>query len=366
MHHAQLLGRLLLQLGEGAEHHVHDLSAGVRGPQGELWVAGDEEGAVGVLTPSDPRIFGHHRHFPLAPLLGLPDADAEVDLEALAVHGEALWVCGSHSSKRKKPKGKDPEKDLARLATVVSEPSRFLLARLPLVDGRPEGRDVGGWQAARLLPRADGLSPLLAALREDAHLGPFLQPLPGGPPESLALPSKDNGLDVEALAVVGRNRVLLGLRGPVLRGHAAVLCLELEDDGAGGLTLRESKKKGRAVWAKHLLALDGLGVRELCVRGDDLLVLAGPPLAHDGPLRLFRLEGGVGLSSEEDGFVGKGDARLTRLFDIPHGEDCDKAEGVALFSYFAPDDSVLVLYDTPSAERLLRPGAVLADVLRLP
>ncbi len=48
-------------------------------------------------------------------------------------------------------------------------------------------------------------------LEDDEHLAPFL-----------AIPGKDNGLDVEGIAVRG-DRVLLGLRGPVLRGWALVL-----------------------------------------------------------------------------------------------------------------------------------------------
>ena len=48
----------------------------------------------------------------------------------------------------------------------------------------------------------------------------------------MRLPSKDNGLDIEGLAVLG-NRVYLGLRGPVLRGRAIILELELEESEPG-------------------------------------------------------------------------------------------------------------------------------------
>ncbi len=44
------------------------------------------------------------------------------------------------------------------------------------------------------------------------------------------IPGKDNGFDIEGLAV-REDRLLLGLRGPVLRGHAFVLELSLEQDG---------------------------------------------------------------------------------------------------------------------------------------
>jgi hypothetical protein len=38
---------------------------------------------------------------------------------------------------------------------------------------------------------------------------------------------------------------------------------------------------------------------------------------------------------------------------------------MANFSYFDENDSVLVVYDTPTPERCYGPGGVLADVFRL-
>src|SRR5688500_19591809 len=89
-------------------------------------------------------------------------------------------------------------------------------------------------------------------LRDDAHLAPFL-PIPG----------KDNGLDIEGIAVTGE-RVYLGLRGPVLRGWAFVLELrpEVDPDAPDRLELRPFDDGRR--YRKHVLRLDGLGVRDLC------------------------------------------------------------------------------------------------------
>ena len=66
-----------------------------------------------------------------------------------------------------------------------------------------------------------GGQPLTEALKKDDHIAPFMQRgLPDGTVKGI--PSKDNGLDVEGLAVSG-NRVFLGLRGPVLRGWTVVI-----------------------------------------------------------------------------------------------------------------------------------------------
>ncbi len=56
---------------------------------------------------------------------------------------------------------------------------------------------------------------------------------------------------------------------------------------------------------------------------------------------------------------------LEPLFDLKEGSRDDNAEGVAVFSWFEPNDSVLVVYDTPSPQRRYGPDGVLADVFRL-
>src|SRR5512141_1438607 len=66
---------------------------------------------------------------------------------------------------------------------------------------------------------AGRLDELATAISKDEHFAPFAE-----------IPGKDNGLDIEGLAVTG-NRVLLGLRGPVLRGWACVLELDVESAG---------------------------------------------------------------------------------------------------------------------------------------
>jgi hypothetical protein len=76
----------------------------------------------------------------------------------------------------------------------------------------------------------------------------------------MAIPGKDNGLDTEGLAVNGR-RLLLGLRGPLLRGWSALLEIAAEASG-GQLRLAPLDGSGTLI-RKHFLQLDGLGVRDL-------------------------------------------------------------------------------------------------------
>jgi hypothetical protein len=142
----------------------------------------------------------------------------------------------------------------------------------------------------------------------------------------------------------------------VLRGWAFVLELRPYVDADEPDRLRLHDLDGGRRYRTHVLDLAGLGVRDLCPHGDDLLVLAGPTMDLDGPVHVFRWHGAMTADAPT---VVRGDA-LTRELDLPYGEGCDHAEGIGLLD----DDRLLVVYDSPSPERL-QDGAVLADVVRL-
>ena len=249
-----------------------------------LWVAGDEACGLDRLRRLDPvgdelLRFGEVRDFPLADLLDLPGApDEEADLEGMAVVGDWLWVVGSHGLKRRNARPDRSDADNARrLAKVSLDSNRRLLARLPLefdAQGVPslvrEASD--GRRALRLKgDRQDNL--LTLALAKDPHFGPYM-----------ALPGKDNGFDIEGLAVDG-NRLLLGLRGPVLRGWSALLEIAVETR-TDHLRLAPLDEQGTRI-RKHFLQLDGLGIRDLHFSGDDLYILAGPTMVLNGDIRVF-------------------------------------------------------------------------------
>jgi hypothetical protein len=342
---------------------THTNLSAVRSDGPVLWVAGDETATVERLVADDARNpveFGDHTTFRLADLVELPGADSEeADIEGLARHGPFLWAVGSHSLRRRRIKAKhikagdSGDAALRRLARVTGQANRQVLVRLPVsdADGLPtpvRELDVAGTRhrAAVFGTHGDDLRDLLA---DDEHLGAFL-PIPG----------KDNGLDVEGIAVSGP-RVLLGLRGPVLRGWAVVLELrpEVDPHQPDRLVLRRFDDGRR--YRKHVLRLEGLGVRDLCPHGEDLLVLAGPTMELDGPVLVFRWHGA--LAGESSQVVG--DDLLTRELALPYGVGDDHAEGLGLLGP-AEDPRLLVVHDSPSAARLTEDGCVTADVVRLP
>jgi hypothetical protein len=329
-----------------------DLSAIAR-VGGSLFLACDEAAGLERLTREGDGRFAAHRHFSLSEYFDLPGgAGEEMDIEGLAAGGGYLWIIGSHALKRRKPKrDREGEADaLSALQELHLQQNRFFLGRVPLEEGPPgafsPARRVGDRRAACL--RMGGARGGLARwLRKDPLLGPFLK-----------VPTKENGIDVEGIAVDGE-RVWLGLRGPVLGGHAVVLDLVLKAPEAGRLKPRRTERAGQR-YRRHLLDTGGLGVRDLRLDGEDLLLLVGPTMALEGTARILRWRGA--LHDRTEGLVRR--ERLEPVADLPYSRDADHPEGLELWPE-AGRGALLVVYDAPAAGRLDRDGrAVRADVLR--
>ena len=96
-------------------------------------------------------------------------------------------------------------------------------------------------------------------------------------------------------------------------------------------------------------------MRDLCPAGDDLLILAGPTMDLDGPVRIYRWHDAARVEMPT---IVRGDL-ISREVELTYGEGDDHAEGISLFG-----DHILVVYDSPAAIRLTADGAVLADVVR--
>jgi hypothetical protein len=323
-----------------------------------LWVASDETVRLTRLSRQGEDAYSSHAVFDIGEFVALPGkADAEADLEGLDYADGYLWGTGSHSLKRGKPDEKDrTRKSLKALTDVSTDSNRFLLARIPVVmkDGvytlaSKASDEAGRRTAARLRGDKKG-NDLMEALAGDEHLGLFLK-----------IPSKDNGFDVEGLAVAN-GRVFLGLRGPVLRGWAVVLELEPREAGKGELRLKRIGAKGRR-YRKHFLDLRGLGIREMCVDGDDLLLLAGPTMGLDGPSVIYRWAGGAKPPGKGDTVVFE--EQIKKVLDVPYGAGEDHAEGMTFRQGADGTRSLLVVYDSPSPARIREAACFIADAFDL-
>jgi hypothetical protein len=328
---------------------------------------GTDEG-VGIerLTAQPGGAYGDHKRYDLRDYLDLPKDSGkdEIDIEGLDVCDNYLWMVGSHSRKRCNPEErKSASKNLERLGEISRDANRYLLARIPVVaagggvydlaKSAPDPKNPGKKLAAAQLPCTNEGSALLDALRGDPLIRPFTK-----------IPSKDNGLDVEGLAAT-ESRIFVGLRGPVLRGWAIVLELKLKHAGKGSLELKRIGPDDRP-YLRHFLDLDGLGVRDLAIDGDDLLVLAGPTMDLDGPVAVFRWRGGVNHNAgrRKDSMVWRKD--LERILEAPFGQGVDHAEGMNVLSSRRGGTTMLMVYDSPGAERKRGVFGVTADLFVIP
>jgi hypothetical protein len=327
----------------------------------DLWTGSDEGLAIERLK-RDSKGYGRARSWELAELFPAFAAarkkagkrpkrkkKREADLEGLAFDPDTrrLWIVGSHCRGRG---SMDHVKVPALRKSVASdlhgEPLRTLLGFVPLA---PNGEPEAGKGLA--LPLGDKPGSLRAAIADDdGHLA-----------DSLRWPSKENGFDIEGIAVKDCE-VLLGLRGPAVGGFALVMRLSLKL-GAKELSLR---KRAGARYGLSYLQLNGLGVRDLFRMGDDVLVLAGPTMDLDAPFALYRWRNAFARPGRGDEIIRPDGARLEFLFDFarptrvvdegrprPH----ERPEGIAVVG----KDALLVVHDRPCRQRLQPRGTLKAD-----
>jgi hypothetical protein len=331
-----------------------------------LWLAHDETNSIERLRAEKDRTgdirYASHRRFDLRDLVAFPKSGAnrrrgptaEADLEGLAVADGYLWVTGSHSVVRETVTEHEGPKAIAALANVRRDGNRFLLARLPMQPSAegpvlvPEFRAGDGrtLRAARL-PGGRKHDALTRLLRTDAHLAPFL-----------SIPSKDNGFDIEGLAAAPDGRLFLGLRGPVIDGWACVLEIVVgaHSSRKNELVLRKLRDaRGSAQhgnrYRKHFLDLGGAGIRDLCLAGRDLLILAGPPMRGNGEAHVHRWKSA--LAVDVDTIIGQ--RKLPKLLELPYGETTNHPEGITIVAQRGQRAVLMAIYD--SIEKDKRVGA---------
>ncbi|MFD2248525.1 DUF3616 domain-containing protein [Pontibacter ruber] len=340
--------------------HVRDGLSTILRTGNDLWLSCDERTSIERLTLDGDGTFGQHKSFHLNEYLDLPDkSHSEIDIEGMGMEDNYLWILGSHSLKRKKPRKDDPfPKQIKRLAKVTADPNRYLLARIPIIlDERtghynlfkecPDPQNPKHTLRAAQLKGGKNSNLLTEALEKDEHIADFMN-----------IPGKDNGLDIEGLAISGKH-IFMGLRGPVLRGWAIVLEVEVEEEEEGTLKLKQLTDKHP--YKKHFLHLKGKGIRELRIAGNDMYILAGPTMDLDGVIAIYRWRNAVGHKEE---VMVRGD-ELERLCEVPHGHGAesglDKAEGLAIYD----ESTVLVVFDSPRDARKVGEHSITADRIKV-
>ena len=345
--------QVLLQFNQDFEAIRRDLSAVVQTPDGALWLGSDEMTTVERLSQIADGEYGHHQQFRLGDYVELEDDESEIDIEGIDYADGYLWVIGSHAVKRKRVKRAAHDKAIERLAKTDTDANRYVLARFPVLNGSLVKEDKALGVSAACLAKNGNESALTKALKKDEHIGPFLK---------AGLPAKENGFDIEGLAVKG-DRAFVGLRGPVLGGMAIILEIEVSEKKKGQLQLNRLNNN---LYRKHFIDLNGLGIRDLCFAGDDLIVLAGPTMITATMMQVFRFH--CALDHGEDTLWLQPCDRLTKLFDLPLQPKVDNAEGITLWQDESGgrSPSLCIVYDSPAETRLVGDNGIFADVFSLP
>lgn len=355
---------------EAAPTLPNDLSAVARIGK-TLWLASDEGAYLDRLVETAPGQYGQRKQLPLEQIFATDDEEgdkdrhtlkpaADMNLEGLAIDGQeggpwSLWMVGSHATSRKDPKPETMSraKALKRLTKTNRPSNRFFLGRVPLVllpdqtFDIPSRSDVTDGSGPETFAFDRKKSVLVDLLRDDPHLKRFIK-----------LPSKENGLDIEGLAVRGE-RVFLGCRGPVLQGYAVIIELALtSDDGQ----LSAKRLDGKQSYRKYFLPLGSLGTRSLLLDGEDMIILAGPTMPVGVPSQVYRWQGA--MRHEESAVIGASEIEL--LGDLPANIDDDRPEAIEHWSREEGVRSLMVVHDTPAPGRVDKiRKTILADVIEL-
>lgn len=258
------------------------------GVVGEFLVLGsDESSKVNVFRREGPR-------YRLLREIALDRPGTEIDIEGIATEGDLVYVIASHSRIRSRRRSRSP-------GAVVHDPARDRIFRFRLdSQGNPGPIET---------------RTLRTILDSDPVLAPYCR-----------LPGKENGVDVEGLAV--RNGTLyVGFRGPVLpSGKVPVLMCTFDDP----------KQSARLVQVD----LKGRGIRDLTRVESGFLILAGPGSSGRGSFQLYRWDGEDG-SVKEPLSPSRGQVRW--LIDLP--DQPGKPEGIALTKETASEWELLVVRD---------------------
>ena len=200
----------------------------------------------------------------------------ELDVEAAAAVGNTVVLIGSHGRSRN---GRTQPERFSVYAVTLTEPA---LSAWPEKRSADETERKAAKGVKRLgeteTPLDDGL---IAQLIEQAETGKS-KPMHAAWDQCL----QDNGFNIEGLAA-SKDRILIGLRGPVIKDTSFVL--------AGNLN---AFLQGRAEDATiyPLPVTEGSGIRAIEPIGDGFLVLTGtsqPKKAEDGECAAMKQQGRV-------------------------------------------------------------------------
>ena len=226
----------------------------------------------------------------------------ELDIEGIAVDDRHIYVTGSHALARKRVKPDNSyKKNLQRLQSIKPEPGRKQLFRVTL-------------DQSHIVVQRQQIS-LAKLIKNDPLLAPFA-----------SIPSKENGIDIEGIAVKD-GLIYLGFRDPVLRdGFAPVMRFDFDQPESSYQLL--------------FLNLEGRGIRDMAAVSTGFLMLTGPVGDEPRSYRIYHWDGRDCIPGTDKKQQGK--VTLLAEVDPPAG---GKAEGIAVINETAELYNVIALFD---------------------
>ena len=281
---------------KGDIHKSKDISA-VALVKGYLIIGSDESNKVQILKRDGDR-------YKILRDVILDDNAQEIDIEGITGGGDAVYVIGSHSRWRKQVDEQNTlHENRKRLLMVERDQNRERLYHFRLdADGEASELEV---------------TSLMPAIEHDPVLKEFTR-----------LPSKENGIDIEGIAVRD-GRLYVGFRGPILRGnYVPVLISQFGNPISEGSLV--------------FVSLGGRGIRDLAPVRNGFLILAGPVGDGPGSYQLYFWDGWDCLPGQRG--PGEEVGRIELLGEIATEGDT-KAEGVAVLEENHAAYEVLIVFD---------------------
>jgi hypothetical protein len=236
---------------------------------------------------------------------------ADADFEGLTGYRGVYFAIASHSRDRRKQVKDLPYKINCESLTAGGIdycPSRDQVKRFHLGnDGKPTDVKTGD---------------LMSLMVNDPFLAPYV-----------ALPSKENGVDIEGIAAT-KDFLFVGFKGPVFRQNYVPI-LQLDHDFNPVLSPLSSSPV-------LFVDLGGRGVRDMTAGpgGKDLYILAGPNGNEDQGFAIYQWDG-----EDHIGGQGRGTRKPIKRCELGHFKPSGKPEGIA---YIGPGDGgerFLLIYD---------------------
>lgn len=298
----QQLEKIIFQ---GSIHHAEDISA-IVAFQDFLLIGSDESKEVIQLLQKKAQGYSVESDLSLS---SQHDEEEEIDIEGMAIEDGTLYVIGSHSAKRKTiKKSKSYLENHQRLATVIQEAKKNTIFKLELD------------QSTGQILKREVNTQLRNVFEQDIILNRFLN-----------IPSKENGIDIEGLAVHGGN-LYLGFRGPVLRGnYVPVMVTEFDD--VSDYELR-------------YVSLAGNGIRDITRITNGFLLIAGPVGDALGPYQLYFWNGRDTIPGSDRPDTSDF-CQLLGKIPPPKEFPEAKAEGITIIEENGKEIQAIIVYDGP-------------------